>query len=153
MPGDLWGRVVGRGIRAGVRHGAGLDHIANLLTNGDCDALTGWSVVNGTLSLVTPAVQGESAMRITFDSGTYCFAYQSVLTDGHVYRVEGWGRGNGSASIKLFGGSVFYTGSPSTSWRRFSVRFTASYPQFRVYVGNAVIGDWVEIDGLRLTEV
>ncbi|MDD2786420.1 MAG: hypothetical protein PHS79_06095 [Patescibacteria group bacterium] len=77
---------------------------------------------------------------------------QSVLTAGKRYRVTGWARGNGVASVPTisFGGSNLFVGTASTAWQKIDVIGVAANQLLRMYYASAV--GYAEFDEITVTE-
>lgn len=80
---------------------------------------------------------------------------QNVLTIGHVYRVIGWARGDGTATPGIYSGGtgwVWY-GTSSASWQSFDATFQAGSADLRVWSALQSAGTYVQFDDITITDV
>ena len=124
----------------------------NLLVNGMCESLIGWTVVNGTATLEGGQVEGAACIRITRTGAASAHIYQAPLTVGHDYRLTGWARGDGAVKPRVYCGGTFWTGTTAHNWQVIDVAFMAASNTIRFYELYGAAGNYVEWDGLYLSE-
>lgn len=158
-----WTRVVIPTGSSGVTLGDPVWAIANglgdtgpqLLVDGDAEAVdtSAWSAMNNaalTKETTSPA-QGIRWLKVAYTDTANPYAQQSgITTVGKIYRIEGYGRGDGSAQPRVSGSSIYWTGSSSTSWQTFGVTFEAGVTLLRFWAITAA--GYSGFDGLELYE-
>jgi hypothetical protein len=118
-------------------------------------SVAAWSTVDGNVSKQSGSADGTGSqiLRLSYSSPSY-YTYQDVLTVGEKYRVSGYMRGNGIASVrvidKVSGGSVLCLGNSTIDWQYFDKTFTAV--DTGVYFGDSGAGStrYVEFDNLSV---
>ncbi|MFA6504129.1 MAG: hypothetical protein WCT54_04325 [Patescibacteria group bacterium] len=128
---------------------------SQLLADGDMETSgTGaWTAGAGAVCTkgTTDPKSGRQYLQV---SGVAAFndCRQSVLTAGKRYRVTGWARGNGVASVPTisFGGSNLFVGTASTAWQKIDVIGVAANQLLRMYYASAA--GYAEFDEITVTE-
>lgn len=117
------------------------------------------AVGSSSKSAVTPH-SGSQCLRVTA-SGNTAEAYQSaILQVGHVYRVQGWARGDGLAgtpSVILGGsGAILPIATSSNTWQQFDVTGLEVGADRNLYfysTGLTLNTGYFEIDDVTITDV
>lgn len=121
---------------------------AELLTNGDCEALGSWFASNAVLSL-QPSGDGDQCIRATASAAGTFYVAQAVAVAGKAYREVGRVRLDGIATSPRvgMGGAAVWTGaSGTTEWQDSSVTATASGTSV-LWIGTAsAAGEYIEIN-------
>ncbi|MDD5726288.1 MAG: hypothetical protein PHC53_02650 [Patescibacteria group bacterium] len=83
------------------------------------------------------------------------FAYQTILTIGKVYRVQGWAKGDGTvAPVLTDGPNAVWTGTSSTSWQPIDVTFLSAGTTLRLIASNYTgVSHPCEFDGITIVDL
>ncbi len=115
-----------------------------------------WAAGTATLSKQTTNPHGgNQVLRVTKNGGAYAYAYQTLLTSGHVYHVTGWARNSGHGEIPMMqlGTSVNWTGASSTAWQAIDVTAAANNTTFYLLGSTPSAGNYVEFDDVSIIDV
>ena len=109
-----------------------------------------------TLSKVAGSLSGTGTrkLRVT-NTGVGGFAYQSVLTINHVYRIRGWAAGDGGTgipSLRVGGGGTFWTGTNSTSPQYFDVTVMADSASTPLLNNTGGAGTYADFDDVLVVD-
>jgi len=130
---------------------------SQLLTDGDMEK-------SGTADyvpyLITPSkvsgakTDGSRLLRLTYlSSPSSGFVYQDILTEGKIYEITGWARGDGTGRPKIHGGGgLIWTGTASATWQKIYAKGPASAARLYIYSQSLAEGKYVEFDDLVVTE-
>ncbi len=115
-----------------------------------------WAATTATLSKETVNPHGgNQVLRITKNGGAYAYAYQTVITSGHVYHVTGWTRNSGHGEVPYIqlGSSVNWTGTSSTAWQAIDFTGTANNTTFYLLGSTPSAGNYVEFDDVSIIDI
>lgn len=117
-----------------------------------------WTVGNSatiTKEIVSP-IEGVRNLKVARDGVNNPYAFQLVIITGGVYNISGWGRGDGSASPKVWlGTNSVWTGTSSTDWQFFNVQGeTAAGASFgvRLEATTSTGTQFAEFDDFHLSQ-
>lgn len=138
-----------------------IDSGAQLLADGDCEAVEGgdattiaWTAGNNaTLTKdATDPHGGVRSLRIAYSDTSFPLASQAIITIGKMYRVIGWGHGDGTFAWSLKDAAVtVFTGTNSTSWQGFDFTYLATATSLR-FLSHATAAGYAEIDDVTVYE-
>jgi hypothetical protein len=130
------------------------------LTDGDMEtAGTGsWNPYNAVISKQTGTPHGGSqVLRVAYDGAdAWGDGGQNILTVGHVYRVTGWARGDGTSApgVILGGGGTEWNGTNSSSWQQIDYTGTClASGVFALFSANLSATHYVEFDDIAIVDV
>jgi hypothetical protein len=126
----------------------------SLLIDGDMDRsdVAAWTAVSSAVLTkpTTDPKQGPRCLRVAYGGIFAPNAAQTPLTIGNDYRVLGWMRGDGVASIPRVrsGAPYLATGTSSNTWQKFDVTFTATSATIAFY--NFTSSGYCEFDDVQV---
>jgi hypothetical protein len=133
-------------------------YFANELTDGDMETagVAAWPVFNSAVITkdVTDPYSGTQNLRLTYGGGTgFGTIKAALLTVGQMYQIHGWAKSDGTAIpvVRTNTTSFIWTGTTSTAWQEFDVRFVADGTDFYLYT-EAGAG-YVEFDDIQLDDL
>lgn len=104
----------------------------------------------------TDPYSGTYVLRVAFNgtNASGC-AYQTTLTIGQSYNIQGVARGDGTSnpSIKTNDGTTLWTGTSSTSWQSFNVNFVAANATIDFYGNSLSATHYVEFDSITISNI
>ena len=113
-----------------------------------------WTAGGGaTLSKQSTNPHGGNNVLRVLDNGvsTAIYAGQTIMTDGNVYRITGYGRSDGTnIGPRVYAGVFSWTGSNSTEWQYFDITVIANTDLFRLYASDANTNSYVEFDDVTV---
>ncbi|MFZ5365433.1 MAG: hypothetical protein ACOZBH_04540 [Patescibacteria group bacterium] len=130
----------------------------NLLVDGNMEksGVTDWTT--GGSPTVTKSTSnpfsGTQVLRVAIGGTANPYVYQSVLTNGQTYRIQGRTRGDATAypEFRSATDSMVWTGTTSTTWQPFNFTHTATGTYIRMNTrGNAGGGNYVEWEDVTIT--
>jgi len=123
--------------------------------NMEADNTDSWDALyNAVLTKQTTSpYRGTRCLRITKGDDN-ALARQNV-TIGKTYRITGWARGDGTARAAIgAGGSGSFTSSAGgTEWEHFDFISIPGYSYIYFLVNGGTVGNYIEIDDVRVEEV
>jgi hypothetical protein len=127
---------------------------ANLLTDGDCEAVgvAAWTAINSAdLTKETGSPHsGSQVLRVAYDGVGVPCAQQVGTTVGDTFLYRGWARGDGTFRPELRKqNTLYWQGTPSTDWQYFSVIDTSAVNNVR-YCSSATAAGYAEFDDLSV---
>jgi hypothetical protein len=133
------------------------DHFANVLLDGDMEGedTSNWTAGNSAAVSKQSAdpYSGIYCLRVAYTDTNYPYASQVCMTVGNTYRITGWARSDGTATMTLgTAGQNFWTGTNSTSWQHFNVLAVPNATSLRFTKANAAAG-YAEFDDVQVSEV
>ncbi len=131
----------------------------SVLADGDMEAagVGDWTAGNSaTLTKqTTDPYQGSQVLRVTRNGVNNPYAYQTITTAYHTYRVRGFCRSDGLAtpSVGATGASVWTAPEISTEWKYFDETFYSSLSgELRFFAVTATGTQYVEWDQVTVHE-
>lgn len=122
------------------------------ITNVSAPAYTALQAIASKVAGTRTGGTGSKVLRIQFDgTNSYGLVLQQPLTTGHVYRLRGWARGDGTAyPLVAKEGAAVFTGSTSTAWQEIDVTFTSTGTIIYIEGIGLTGGHYVEYDDITI---
>lgn len=131
---------------------------AQLVVDGDMEAVgvaawLSWNAGTVTKEPGSPGGSGSQVLRVAYNGSVNPGAQHAALLVGRRYRAQGWGRGDGTYTPRLYigGGVTAWLGTASTDWQWFDVTFVTTLAAIYLH-SNAAAAGWAEFDDITVYE-